>query len=194
MSDEVDFLHAGKYESLLQIDSNDFDGSSIPRVPSIASLQCLYNISKKKLKMKLIFWIQINIKVSQKFISTLWVSKFPIRLKLSLLMDMIKHFQINQSYKFAISLQYLKKEVMNGGHFWHGINVKVSTSLYYPFWWRLTDVFKISKIGIWQYFCNILKIVTTALCSTVMQDIQIFYRGLVLFVVTCFWLISQSYF
>ena len=133
MSDEVDFLHVGKYESLLQIDSNDFDGSSIPRVPNIASLQCLYNISKKKLKMKLIFWIQINIKVSQKFISTLWVSKFPIRLKLSLLMDMIKHFQINQSYKFAISLQYLKKEVMNGGHFWHGINVKVSTSLYYPF-------------------------------------------------------------
>ena len=34
-------------------------------------------------------------------------------------MGMIKHSQITQSNKFAISLQYLKKEVRNGGHFWH---------------------------------------------------------------------------
>ena len=34
-------------------------------------------------------------------------------------MGMIKHSQITQSNKFAISLQYLKKEVSNGGHFWH---------------------------------------------------------------------------
>ena len=33
-------------------------------------------------------------------------------------MDMIKHSQITQSNKFAISLQYLRKEVKNGGHFW----------------------------------------------------------------------------
>ena len=32
---------------------------------------------------------------------------------------MIKHSQITQSNKFATSLQYLKKEVRNGGHFWH---------------------------------------------------------------------------
>ena len=38
---------------------------------------------------------------------------------LSLLMGMIKCFQITQSNKFAISLQYLKKEVGNGDHFWH---------------------------------------------------------------------------
>ena len=38
---------------------------------------------------------------------------------LSLLMDMIKHSQITQSNKFAISLQYHKKEVWNGVHFWH---------------------------------------------------------------------------
>ena len=38
---------------------------------------------------------------------------------LSLLMGMIKHSQITQSNKFAISLQYLKKDVRNGGHFWH---------------------------------------------------------------------------
>ena len=35
------------------------------------------------------------------------------------LMGVIKHSQITQSNKFAISLQYLKKEVRNGGHFWH---------------------------------------------------------------------------
>ena len=32
---------------------------------------------------------------------------------------MIKHSQITESNKFAIFLQYLKKEVRNGGHFWH---------------------------------------------------------------------------
>ena len=32
---------------------------------------------------------------------------------------MIKHSQIAQSNNFAISLQYLKKEVRKEGHFWH---------------------------------------------------------------------------
>ena len=38
---------------------------------------------------------------------------------LSLLMGMIKHSQVTQSSKFVISLQYLKKEVRNGGQFLH---------------------------------------------------------------------------
>ena len=41
-------------------------------------------------------------------ISTLWASTFPTRLMLSLLMGIIKHSQITQSSKLAISLQYLK--------------------------------------------------------------------------------------
>ena len=60
--DEVDFLHAGKHESLLQIDTMILMGwewSSIPKVLKIASLQCLYNISKKELEMKLIFCMYI---------------------------------------------------------------------------------------------------------------------------------------
>ena len=69
--------------------------------------------------MKLIFCMQINIKVSLKFISTLWASKFPTGLILSLLMGMIKHSQITRSNMFAVSLQYLNKEVRNGGHFLH---------------------------------------------------------------------------
>ena len=112
MSDEVDFLHADKHESLLQIDTMILMGwSSISKVPKIASLQCLYNISKKKLKMKLIFYMQINIKVSFKLISTLWASSFLTRFILSLELSMIKHSQITQSNKSVRSLQYLKEDV-----------------------------------------------------------------------------------
>ena len=39
-------------------------------------------------------------------------------------MGMIKHSQIAQSNKFTISLQYLQKEVRNGGHFWHADKCK----------------------------------------------------------------------
>ena len=78
VSDEIGFLHVDKHESSLQI-GNDiwWRWSNIPKVPKKSSLQCLYNISKKKLEMKLIFYMQINIKVSYKFISALWASKFP---------------------------------------------------------------------------------------------------------------------
>ena len=48
LSDEVDFLHTDKHESLLQIVNNFFTISP----------------KKKKLKMKLIFCMQIDIKVS----------------------------------------------------------------------------------------------------------------------------------
>ena len=57
VSDEIDFLHAGKHESLLQIDTvilMGWEWSSIRKVPNIASLQFFYNISKKELEMKLI--------------------------------------------------------------------------------------------------------------------------------------------
>ena len=67
--DEVDFLHADKHQSFLQVDFNT-----------------------------------LGIKVSYKVI-------------LSLLMGMIKYSQSTQSNKFAISLQYLKKEIRNGVHF-----------------------------------------------------------------------------
>ena len=54
MSDAVNFLHADKHESLLQIDTKTFWWVwwSIPEVLKKSSLQCLYNISKKKLWMK----------------------------------------------------------------------------------------------------------------------------------------------
>ena len=45
--------------------------------------------------------------------------KVSYKVVLSLLMGMIKHSQSTQSKKYAIPLQYLKKEVRNGVHFLH---------------------------------------------------------------------------
>ena len=64
---------------LLQIDNMIMMGMAISKVPKIASLQCLYNMSKHKLVMKLIFFMQINIKVAYKLILILWAQKFPTR-------------------------------------------------------------------------------------------------------------------
>ena len=69
--DEVDFLHADKLQSFIQVNSNT-----------------------------------LIIKFSQMAI-------------LSLLMGKIKRSQITQSNKFAISLQYLRKEVVHGVNFLH---------------------------------------------------------------------------
>ena len=57
------FFNAGEHESFQQIDTIIFDGDgqSIPKVPKIVSLQCLYNISEKKLEIKLIFRMHMNI-------------------------------------------------------------------------------------------------------------------------------------
>ena len=62
VSDEVNFLHMDKHESFLQIDTMILMGmvKHCPKVLKIASLQFLYNISKKELEMKLIFCMQIN--------------------------------------------------------------------------------------------------------------------------------------
>ena len=61
MSDAVDFLHADKHESLLQIDAKIFYGygQAFPKFP-----EKQVAISTKMLEMKLTFLMQINIKVS----------------------------------------------------------------------------------------------------------------------------------
>ena len=77
---KVDFLHEDIHESLLQVDTMILMGMvKHSKVPKMASLQWVYNISKKNLKRKLIFCMEINIKVTYKLISTLWSSKFTIR-------------------------------------------------------------------------------------------------------------------
>ena len=81
----------------------------------LQSLQCLFNISKKKLgevdilhadthqSFLQVEFNHLGIKVSYKVILSLW-------------MGMIKHSQSTQSKEFAI---YLKKEVRDGVHFLH---------------------------------------------------------------------------
>ena len=69
-----------------------------------------------KLEMKLIFSMQISF--SQVDFNTFGI-KVSYKVMLSLLMDMVKNSQSTQSNKFAVSLQYLKKEVRNGVHFLH---------------------------------------------------------------------------
>ena len=70
----------------------------MPKVPKIASLQYLCNMSKKKGGMKLTFCMVINIKLSYKLILLILVGK-------------ARTAQITKNSKFAKSLQYLKKEV-----------------------------------------------------------------------------------
>ena len=99
VSYEVDFLHRDKHESLLQIDTIILMAMVKYSQSSQNSKFAMFlQYLKKKLEMKLIFCMQINIKVSYNVILSLLI--------LSLLM--IKHSQSTQSHRFAISLQYLK--------------------------------------------------------------------------------------
>ena len=69
LSDEVDFLHADKHESLLQIDSMIL----MEMVKHSQSSQnskfamSLHNLKKNLLRMEVIFGMQINVKVSTSF-------------------------------------------------------------------------------------------------------------------------------
>ena len=55
---------------------------------------------------------------------------------LSLLMGMIKHSQNSESNKFALSLNYIKKEVGMEFIFCMQINIKVSLIWHYHYWWK----------------------------------------------------------
>ena len=107
---------------------------------------------------------------------------------LSLLMGMIKHSQSTQSNKFAKSLQYLKKEVRERVHFCHAHKHQSFYKLALSFLMevaRHVQRTKNTKLVIFlQYFKK--KVLQLLLCSIVMKNIQIFYGGPVIFVVTCF--------
>ena len=52
-------------------------------------------------------------------------------------MSKIKHFQITQGNKLAISLQHLKKEVRNGRHIWHADKRQSFYWLVSSFWMKV---------------------------------------------------------
>ena len=132
--------------------------------------------------MKLIFCIQINIKVSLKFISTLWASKFPTRLLFSIT-GIIKHSQITQGNKFPISLQYLRKQLGMEGISGMQINVIKFLQvgiIHFDGSGQTCPQYPKQEVG---NICAryLKKNDATALCYIVMQNIQIFYRGPVMF-------------
>ena len=139
MSNKVDFLRAYKH-------------AKFPKVPKIASLQYLYNISKKKLEMKLIFCMQINIKVSYKLISTLWASKFPTRWYYhywwawSSILKVLKVTSLQ--YLYNISKKKLEMEFI----FCMQANIKASASWHYRFWWKWPDMSKVPEIEVGNIF------------------------------------------
>ena len=137
--------------------------------------------------MKLSFCMQINIKVSYKLISTSFL-QVSCKVILSLLMGMIKHSQSNQSNKFAVSLQYHKKEVRNVVHFLHADKHQSFCKLGLLF---LMEVAR--HVQSTQNRKLEEKVLPLLSCSIVMQIIQIFYGGPVMFVVTCYQSAFKTY-
>ena len=117
---------------------------SIPQVPKIASLQCLYNVFADKHQSFL--QVDLGIKVSYKV--------------MSLLMDMITHSQGNQSnylYNiFTISQKNEWMKIMNDVIFYIEINIKFSTTWHYCFWRKRSDMSTVPRMGTSNFY-NILR-------------------------------------
>ena len=110
--------------------------------------------------------------------STLGIKFSPDKAILSLLMAMIKRSQSTQSNKFAISLQYLKKEVRNGLHLWHADKRQSLFKLALLFLMEVTKHVQSTQNGKLVIFlqCIKKKVLQQLLCSVVMQNIQVFDR------------------
>ena len=60
VSDEVDLMHADKYQSFMPFGQTFLMGLAKHAHSTSTSLQYLYDISWKQFWMKLIFWMQVN--------------------------------------------------------------------------------------------------------------------------------------
>ena len=145
VSDEVDFFHADKYESLLQIDAMILMGMV---KHSSRSQNSKFAMSLQYLTKGVTD--EVHVDKHQSFIhvdfNTLGI-KVSCKVILSLLLGMIKHSQSTQSNKFAISL-YLYIFIFEL-IFCMQISINVSTSWDYCFGWKWSDMSKIPKIGSW---------------------------------------------
>ena len=123
----------------------------------ITSLLFLWNMSRNKRVMKLIFYIHISMKCFFKLIQ--W-----------LLIGMDKHSQNSQKSKFGISLQYLLKEVRHEVDFLHADKrqsflqvilktwvLKFPKRWYYHYWWAWSSFLKLLKVTSLQYIYNVSK-------------------------------------
>ena len=184
MSDEVDFLHVGKYESLLQIDNMILMGivkhsQSFQNSKFTMSLQYL----KKEVRDEVDF---LHVDKHQSFLqvdfNTLGI-KDAYKVILSLLLGMIKHSQSTQSNKFAISLQYLKKEVRKGVNFLHADENQSFYKLKLLFLIEMARYVQSNPSRKLVMFLP--RVLQPSWCSVLMQNIQIFYGVPAMFIVTC---------
>ena len=105
VSDEVDFFHADKYKSLLQIDTMILMGMV---KPSQSSQNSRFAMSLQYLKKEVRDGVDfLNVDKHQSFLQVDFNSlgiKLSYKVILSLFMGMIKHSQSTQSNKFTIPL------------------------------------------------------------------------------------------
>ena len=117
----------------------------------------------------------INTKVSFKLILT-HLGKFLTTRYYKLFIGMIKYSQSTHGSKFAISLQYLKKEVSEGVHFLHGDKLnkfyKLALLLLMEVARHVQSIQNRKLVIFLQY--NKEKVLQLLLCFIVMQNIQIF--------------------
>ena len=101
---------------------------------------------------------------------------------------MIKHARSTQSDKFPIYLQYLRKEVKNEVYFLHADKHQKFLQVGIAGFDRSGQICPSTKNRkLIISLQNIKKIVSQLLlCSIVMLNIQIFYGGSVMFIVSCF--------
>ena len=84
-------------------------------------------------------------------------------------------------------MEYLKKEIRNGDHFWHADKHQSFYKLVLSFLMEAArHVQNTQNRKLVTFLQYIRKNVATALCSIGMQNIQIFYRDPLMFVVTYF--------
>ena len=111
-----------------------------------------------------------------------------LQINIMVLIGMIKHSQSSQSSKFTMFLQYFKQEVRDEVDFLHAGK--------HQSFYKLTLLFLIEvarhvhstqnrKLVIFMQYIK-KKVLKLLLCSIVMQNIQIFNGGPVMFVVTCY--------
>ena len=132
--------------------------------------------------MKLVFLADKHQSFLQVDFNTLDI-KVPYKVMLSLLIGMIK--QSIQNNKFAISLQYLKNKLgMEFIRVKHQNFCKLVLLFLMEVVRHVQSTQKRNLVIFLQFFKK--KVSQLLLCSFLMQNIQIFYGGPVMFIVTCY--------
>ena len=116
----------------------------MPKLHKITSLLFLCNILRKKWEIKLIFCMQLSMKVSYKLI-------------LSFITGMVKQSQSSQNSKFAMFLQYLKKEVRDEADITCRKTSKISSNWNYHFCCVWPSMPKLPEITSLLFLCNIVR-------------------------------------